>query len=102
MTIESGRPWGVPKTKPRCPYCKVILVLGDTPKRQNADKLIYADVYEFDDGSGCFVTWYCTTCNKKLPSWVAEKVNFYWTNGGMRKKPGRKPKSVEASDESAA
>lgn len=78
------RPWGVPKTKPLCKQCGQDLV---------GDRLNVIEGSSCLDESG--LTWGCTNCNTELNFLQYEKVVTYWNNGGMRQKPGRKPKQLD-------
>ena len=104
MATNGTRPHGVPKAKPKCPHCKAILVEDDavTP---NSRMSIQVDEVGIDEELGIptgFIYYWCMGCNKELPFFIGERVSRYWVNGGLRQKPGRKPKSNEPDAESAA
>lgn len=104
MAVTGERPHGVPKTKPRCPYCKVELVGNSKaeddkePNRYMGFNYIETDILSNGVHEG-LLSYICMNCKRELPFFIGERVLRYWQNGGLRRKPGRKPKT---SDESAA
>lgn len=93
MATSGARPHGVLKTKPTCPDCKAILVEDSEGSPNSRVHSTVSEAFQF-------VVMYCANCQCKLPFFITERVVRYWENGGLRLKPGRKPKM--ASAESAA
>ena len=92
-----SRPWGVPKTKPVCKNCGKVLI-GDTQGSLNISATT-SNINDGKTGIPLVGDLFCNHCGEMLDFTMIERVLTYWRNGGIRQKPGRKPK---VSDNPAA
>ena len=101
------RPHGLPKSKPKCTNCGEELV-GDevlttrpfSISQQGIEEsepwflYAYNEIREIDGNIIVTSPLRCTFCKGDLGYYKVESLLTYWDNGGIRQKPGRKPKQM--------